>query len=60
MVAQSVDIGLLILAQVMISQFVCLSPVLSSGSVEPALDSLSPSLCPSCSPSLSLSLSQSK
>ena len=57
-VAQSVKLP--ILAQVMISQLVSSSPksgsVLTAQSLEPALDSVSPSLCPS--PACSLSLSQ--
>ena len=58
--AQSV--GCLTLAQVMILQFVSLSPmsgsVLTAQSLEPASDSRSPSLCPSPIHTLSLSLSQ--
>ena len=56
-VAQSVKH--LTLAQVMISQFVGSSPVsgsvLTAQSLEPALDSVSPSLCPSPTHALSLS-----
>ena len=48
-------------AQVMISQFVSLSPalgsVLTAESLEPASDSVSPSLCPFPAHALSLSLS---
>ena len=47
-------------AQVMISQFVGSSPtsgsVLTTRSLDPALDSVSPSLCPSLAHTLSLSL----
>ena len=49
-------------AQVMISQFMGLSPalgsVLTAQSLEPALHSVSPSLCPSPACALSLSLSK--
>ena len=52
------------LAQVMISQFVSSSPVsdsvLTDQSLEPALDSVSPSLCPSLAHALSLSLKINK
>ena len=52
----------LTLAQVMISQFVGLSPVsglvLTAQSLEPVSDSVSPSLCHSSAHSLSLSLSK--
>ena len=56
-VAQSVEH--LTSAQVMISQFVSSSPVsgsvLTAQTLEPALDSVSPSLCPSPTRALSLS-----
>ena len=49
-------------AQVMISQSVSLSPasgsVLTAQSLEPALDSVTPSLCASSAHTLSLSVSQ--
>ena len=57
-------VGRLTLAQVMTSHFGSLSPasssVLMAWSLEPALDSLSPSLCPSHTSALSLSLSVSQ
>ena len=54
------SLGVLVSAQVMISQFVSLRPALCSmltaQSLEPALDSVSPSLCPFPACTLSLSL----
>ena len=51
-------------AQVMISQFMGLSPVsgsvLTAQSLEPALDSVSLALCPSPAQAVSISLSLSK